>query len=59
VVIERGYKDECLFDGPQLEACIFAVNQEQTFKVMFQIKDNCGGSKTKLNVDWVSDEEIV
>jgi hypothetical protein len=58
VVIEKGYKDEYRFDGPQLEACIFVVNQEQTFEASFQIKINCGRSKAKLNMDWVSDEEI-
>jgi hypothetical protein len=41
-----------------LEAHIFIDTQEQTFEVVFQIKINCGWSKAKLNVDWVSDEEI-
>jgi hypothetical protein len=41
-----------------LEACIFVVDQEQAFEAGFQTKDNCGLSKAKLNVDWVSDDEI-
>jgi hypothetical protein len=41
-----------------LEACISVVNQEQAFEVGFQVKDNFRRSKYKLNVDWVSDEEI-
>jgi hypothetical protein len=41
-----------------LETCIFVVNQEQAFEEVFQMKINCGWSKTKFNVDWVSDEEI-
>jgi hypothetical protein len=29
LMIVKGYKDECIFDDPQLmEACIFVVNQE-------------------------------
>jgi hypothetical protein len=39
VVIERGHKDEYIFDGPQWEACIFVVNQEQGFEAIFQMKD--------------------
>jgi hypothetical protein len=41
-----------------LEACKFVVNQEQAFEVVFQMKINCGWSKAKLNMDWISDEEI-
>jgi hypothetical protein len=40
VVIIKGYKDEYIFDDPQLEACIFIVNQEQIFKAAFQMKIN-------------------
>jgi hypothetical protein len=53
-----GYKDEYIFGDPRLEVCIFIVNQEQTFEVVFQMKINSWWSKTKLNVAWVSDEEI-
>jgi hypothetical protein len=42
VVFEKGYKDECQFNGPKLEAHIFIDTQEQTFEVVFQIKINCG-----------------
>jgi hypothetical protein len=41
-----------------LEACIFVVNQEKAFEVVFQVKINFEWRKAKLNVDWVSDEEI-
>jgi hypothetical protein len=41
VVIAKGYKDGYIFDDPQLEACIFMVNQEQAFEVVFQMKINC------------------
>jgi hypothetical protein len=40
VVIAKGYKDECILNGPQLEACIFVVNQEKAFEVVFQVKIN-------------------
>jgi hypothetical protein len=49
VVIERGYKDECLSNNPQIEAFIFIVDQEQAFKARFQMKVNCGRSKVKLS----------
>jgi hypothetical protein len=42
VVIERGHKDEYEFYAPYLEACIFVVDQEQTFEAGFQMKVNCG-----------------
>jgi hypothetical protein len=42
VGIERGYKDEYRFDGPQLEACTPVVNQEHTYEAVFQMKINCG-----------------
>jgi hypothetical protein len=42
VLIEKWYKDDYIFDGPQLEACIFFVNQEKSFEVVFQMKINCG-----------------
>jgi hypothetical protein len=41
-----------------LKACIFVVNQEKTIGALFLMKINCWWSKAKLNVDWVSDEEI-
>jgi hypothetical protein len=28
--IAKGYKDECIFDNSQSEACMFVVNQEQS-----------------------------
>ena len=37
MVIAKGYKDECIFDDPQLEVCIFVVNQEQAFEAVFQM----------------------
>jgi hypothetical protein len=58
MVIERGHKDEYRLNGPWLEACIFVVNLEQAFEVVFQMKINCGWSKAKLKMDWVSDKEI-
>jgi hypothetical protein len=58
VVIGKGYMDEYRFDSSQLEACMFVINQEQVFEVVCQMKINCVWSKAKLNVDWVSDEEI-
>jgi hypothetical protein len=42
VVIERGHKDEYRLYGPQMEACVIVVNQEQAFEAVFQMKDNCG-----------------
>jgi hypothetical protein len=39
VLIENVYKDEYIFDGPQLEVYIFVVNQEQTFEAVFQNED--------------------
>jgi hypothetical protein len=42
VLIVKGYKDEYRFDDPQLETCIFVVNQEQAFEEVFQMKINCG-----------------
>jgi hypothetical protein len=42
VLIAKGYKDEYRFDSPLLEACIFVVNQEQTFEEIFQMKIFCG-----------------
>jgi hypothetical protein len=41
VVIAKGYKDEYILDGPQLEDCIFVVNQERAFEAVFQMKNNC------------------
>jgi hypothetical protein len=32
----KGYKGISKSDGPQLEACIFVVNQEQAFGVSFK-----------------------
>jgi hypothetical protein len=41
VVIAKGYKDECIFNDPQLKACIFVVNQEKTIGALFLMKINC------------------
>jgi hypothetical protein len=30
----KRYKDECIFNDPQMEACIFIVNQEQAFEAV-------------------------
>jgi hypothetical protein len=38
VMLVKGYKDECIFDDPNLEACILVVNQEQAFEAVFQMK---------------------
>ena len=32
----EGYKDVSILDDPQMEACIFVVNQEQAFEVFFK-----------------------
>ena len=58
MVIAKGYKDECIFDDPKLEASVFVVNLEQAFEAVFQMKIKYGWSKVELNVVWVSDEEI-
>ena len=57
-MIVKGYKGEWIFDDPKLEACIYVVNQEQAFEVVFQMKIKFRWSKVELNVVWVSDEEI-
>jgi hypothetical protein len=41
-VLTEKIQDEYRFDGPQVEACIFVVNQEQTFEAVFQMKTNWG-----------------
>jgi hypothetical protein len=40
VVIAKWYKDEYIFDGAQLETCMFIVNQEQSFEVVFLMEIN-------------------
>jgi hypothetical protein len=41
MLIEGEHKDECIRYGSSLEACIFIVNQDQTFEAGFQMKVNC------------------
>jgi hypothetical protein len=36
VVIDKRYENEYKFDGPQLEDCIFVVNQEEAFEAAFK-----------------------
>ena len=36
IVTTKGYNDISKYDDPQLEACIFVVNQEQTFELVFE-----------------------
>jgi hypothetical protein len=41
VFIERVNKDDFTHYGSNLEACTFAVNQDQAFEAGFQMKVNC------------------
>jgi hypothetical protein len=36
IVIAKGYKDISKYDDPQLEACIYFVNQRQVFEKVFK-----------------------
>ena len=38
--VARGHKDDCTHSGSNLEACTFAVNQDQAFEAGFQMKVN-------------------
>ena len=36
IMTTKGYTDISKYDDPQLEACIFIVNQEQAFELVFE-----------------------
>ena len=53
--LAKGYKVVSIYDGPQLEACIYVVNQEQAFEGLFKWEFTID-DKAKLNMARIGEE---
>ena len=53
----KGYKDECILNDPQFEACMNIVNLEQAFEAKLQMMLNIDEAR-QCSLARVSGEEI-